>query len=175
MGPESQDQAEAFTQLYNGFYHALKSYLRRRGCGSHTAEDLVHDTFLRLWQYRHRLERLDTAYPLLKRFARQRQMAEARKNIPTLAPQETEQVKGLIEEPVFELECREVDSLVRQAIENLPDRVRNAFKAREYEVQLLREIAGQQKVTREGARQRIQAAARELRKRLPGRQSMIRS
>ncbi len=50
--PESSGSVDAFARLYQDYWYPLYAYVRRRGRGSHEAEDLIQDFFVSLLEHR---------------------------------------------------------------------------------------------------------------------------
>jgi RNA polymerase sigma-70 factor (ECF subfamily) len=121
-----EDDAAAFTEIYNRYWEKLLAigYYHTKEKG--TAEDIVHDVMMSLWSRRNELEvqslnaYLSTAvkFSVFKAFARNKrqQAVEAELNLAD---------KTTIEE---KLEAKFMEEFLRGAVEQLPEKARIIFQ-----------------------------------------------
>jgi len=136
-----QDDATAFTELYNRYWKKLFAIAYNRLKEIQYAEDIVHDVFAGLWARRHKLEiellenYLATAakYAVLTKIKKQHKEVLLQRNIqPVLAtdfPAETS------------LHYKRILEIIKAEVEKLPEKCRLIFKCSRDEGKPVKQIA----------------------------------
>lgn len=125
---KSGDQ-DALSILYNIYSDQLSYYLRRAAKSPFLAEDVVHDTFLKIWNTRNQLDPLKPFSPylfviarrtLVSVFRRTRQESGILSEIKKYSTEADESTQQLIE-------YNESSTLLNEAINLLTDQVKKTF------------------------------------------------
>jgi RNA polymerase sigma-70 factor (family 1) len=120
---------ESLSTLYNLYSDQLIYYVQRSAKSPFLAEDVVHDTFLKIWQYRDQLDPSKPIRPylfviakrtLLNFIKRARHEDQIIAEIKKYALQEDQSTQRL-------LEYNESSKLINEAIESLSDQVKKTF------------------------------------------------
>jgi RNA polymerase sigma-70 factor, ECF subfamily len=148
MGSD-QDAAAAFRGLFEHHFAELYQFAYRYVRAEETAEDLVHEAFLRLWRQR---EQVDLGGPAARSYLytvvryqaldhlRHRRV-EQRWRQGYAAPAVMEQSAVLAPSPDQELAGREIATAVRHAVEALPLRQRQVIHLRWHQQASYEQIA----------------------------------
>jgi len=136
-GPSSQ-AAVAFRQLFDLHFAELYRFVYRYVQSVETAKDLVHETFLRLWQQRDRVDLVGpTARSYLYTIARYQSLDHLRHRRVQLRwqreyadPVMVDQGAALAPDPHTEFTNGEIAGAVQRAIDSLPRRQREVLLLR---------------------------------------------
>ena len=120
---------EALSVLYYQYSNALLYYVQRTARSPFLAEDVVHDTFIKIWQHRDQLDASKPFKPYLFTVAKRTLL-----NLLKRAKHETTILSEIKKYAVDEehttellLAYKESNHLVNEAIESLSDQVKKTF------------------------------------------------
>jgi RNA polymerase sigma-70 factor (ECF subfamily) len=121
---------EAFEEMFFDYYPKLFWFVERHVMSRDAADEIVKDLFVDLWQQRERLAIRSSLKAYLYAAARNRalnflRMSESRKRHLTVHVLEDEEwalIPSLTDDPLEELEKKELEAEVQKAIEALPGR-----------------------------------------------------
>lgn len=145
----SSDAAAAFRRLFEQHFGELYQFAYRYVRAEETAQDLVHEAFLRLWRQR---EQVDLGGPAARSYLytivryqaldhlRHRRVEE-RWRQEYAAPSVMEQSTVLTPDPDQELATREIAAAVRHAVDTLPLRQRQVIHLRWHQQASYEQIA----------------------------------
>ncbi len=126
-----EDDQEAFATLYRLFFmrlfHFTKMYVHNR----ETAEELVNDIMVKLWNRRSEILSIQNLETYLFVAARNQSLNHLAQHSPfhiSLEPESGEIEIINTDDPEKLLEWREIYQLLIQAVEELPDQCRTVFK-----------------------------------------------
>ncbi len=162
--------ADEFRRLFEEQRDTVFRFLYRLAGNRHDAEDLVQDTFVRLWRKRDQFRGDGSVEGYLRRIAYRTFLnARARLSRPPGARQENEPVDGN-PDPSESASRSELKSFllahVRRAVEDLPPSWREPFVLFRYEGLKLREIADTLGITPKAAEIRVARALERVASRL---------
>lgn len=133
----------AFDELYHQYHHAVYSNIRKLVREDSTAEDILQEVFLALWEYRHKLDAGKVAGWLF--------VTSYNKSIKHLKKKVRENTSLIAagdcmpeprqEEPVREDLYHFRVSLIEDAVSHLPERKRQVFTLCRYEGKSFDEVA----------------------------------
>lgn len=164
----SQGSEPAFTLLFNRYKHKLYSYLLPLTISPQIAEDIIQDTFLKLWKDRAGLEAIDhlgaylftmtrnLAINALKRIARETAI------LATLQPQQN----NLVATAPDNLSLKEVEQLLHQTIQSLPPQQKLIYTLSREQGLKHEDIAHQLRLSSSTVRNHIVQALRTIRKKI---------
>jgi RNA polymerase sigma-70 factor (family 1) len=159
----SQDDADAFTELYNRFWKKLFTIAWNRLREKESAEDIVHDIFAALWLNRATLaiDNLEhylavaVKYAVLSKIKKQLRDEELLQNV-SAAP--------VIDLPVeAALHHKQLLERIRHEVEQLPVRCRLIFKYSRYSGMPVKEIATELNISPKTVENQLTKAIRQLR------------
>lgn len=137
-----KDDEDAFRLLFVNFFPSLTVFARRYVSDLETSEDIVQDTFLKIWKNRKKLEITTSTRNFLVTTVKnscvdylRKKETEARYHEYT--SQDKEQLYS--EEDIFTL--KELEEMVNSALEKLPENIRQIFEKSRFEGKTYREIA----------------------------------
>jgi len=117
---------QAFATLFNAYRKKLYTNIYRLTESRETAEDTVHEVFLKVWLNRSSLDAIDNFSAYLQRMARNyaisgfRRMAKETLILSELKKEEeSQQNNEQSSQPEYQLMSKEVRTFIRQAIEKL--------------------------------------------------------
>lgn len=139
-----EGDSSVFSDLFNEYHQKVYFYVLSKAHSSYIAEEATQITFIKLWDYRHRLDESEPISKLIFHIARATTIDLLRK----------EAVKGRFlkqEKPETSntrsisdaIEARELLLQVRQAVSNMPPVRRKVFELSRYEFKSYKEIADQ--------------------------------
>ncbi|MCD4737406.1 MAG: RNA polymerase sigma-70 factor [Bacteroidales bacterium] len=141
MTGESIADKARFRELYELYYKRLCHFGLRYVREIETAEDIVHEVFINLWEKRETIDPEKSVKAYLFRSVANRCLNYIRDHKKF----DTEKETGAIEtEEISEhqmLEQEELENRIERVIESLPDRCRQIFKMNRFEEKKYREIA----------------------------------
>lgn len=137
-----QGQQEALRQLFERYYEDLVRRLYRLIPDQSTAEDLVQEVFVRLWEKRAELDIRQSLGAYLHRMAVNRALSYLRKQKTRREsyPKEAPKV-GISAQAEQDLAAEELRQKIRRALQDLPARCREVFVLSRYEQLTYRQIA----------------------------------
>lgn len=157
----------AFRVLVNAHQRALSAYARRMLSDRHGAEDIVQETFLRLWSragsFDSSAARLTT---WLHNIAHNLCIDSFRRNSRISFGADENAEQSAVPGPEASQEAAERDARVRLAIESLPERQRSALLLCHYQGLSNRDAATILEVSLEALESLLARARRQLKKQL---------
>ena len=159
---------EAFAQLFNFFAPRVKMYLMRLGAGEAAAEELAQDVMLTVWRKAGMFDRSRaSASTWIFTIARNRRIDVFRreKRSELLQPEPVlEPVPA--ETPDIAVNARQMEQMVRLAIEDLPDAQAEVLRYAFFEGKSHREISDQTGLAMGTVKSRLRLAYDRLRQAL---------
>lgn len=134
----------AFDALYHQYHHAVYSNIRKIIQHEHTAEDILQEVFIALWENRHKLQNATVPGWLF--------VTSYNKSIKYLKKKSRENAVPLVDESLYhgisEEEAASPEdwyrfrvSMIEDAISHLPDRKKQVFQLCRYEGKSADEVA----------------------------------
>jgi len=162
IGVQNGDH-EAFSRLYKIYQPLLAGFLRQMQIDSESAKELIQASFEKLWEARHNLVADRPIQAYLFQIAKHRVYNEVRKN----ALRERH-IASLSARPlnVMQDEHRELQELLRQVVEKLSPKRRQAFQMSRFEGYSNQEIADRMGLSKSTVENHLNAALREIRLKL---------
>ncbi len=177
--PPPEVEAELVRRLKKGDEHAFDQVLRMywsaflrfaiRILGDRDrAEDVVQESFVRLWNHRKRWLRKDTLRPVLYRIVRNRALDEerrrrsSRRSLNKLDPPERDPSPS----PLAQAQGSQLREFVEDAIGSLPERRREIFLLVRYDQMSYREVGEVLEVSPQTVANQMSMAMRDLRETL---------
>ncbi|HEY1163611.1 MAG TPA: sigma-70 family RNA polymerase sigma factor [Chitinophaga sp.] len=159
----------AFSTLYFRYDRMLYAFLLKLTRSESTAEELLQETFLRLWLYRDSLAEVEHPRAYIHRIAANlshRWLQEQFRHHKVL--QEQGQPPDTVNSPEDKLAWKDMEALVARIIAGMPEQRRKIYQLHRDEGLSSGEIAGQVGVTTSTVRNTIAAAIRQIREQLLG-------
>ena len=141
-GPDPFNE-QAFEKLFKEYFPYLCAFARKYVTDHDVSKDLVHNVFLSLWQKK---DAIDTSIPLksyLFKAVHNRclnHLRDQKRIVRHDLPQDPEAVPGFVESPNY-LEQSELQSLIKKAIDGLPEKCQRIFILNRFEEKKYSEIA----------------------------------
>ena len=154
---------EAFRELYERFAKKLYRLAYQKTTKTDTAEEIVQEVFVSVWEKRHDLMVGNVEHYLLS--AVRYQVINHLRTVVVQRKFEEPNERDLLvtEGEVFSLTVQDLQTALEQALEGLPERTRQVFKMSRYEYLSHREIAQQLQLTEKAVEYHITQALRHLR------------
>lgn len=137
-----KNDEEAFRLLFVNFFPPLTVFARRYVDDPETSEDIVQETFLKIWKNRKKLDITTSARNFLITTVRNSCIDYLRKKESEARYHEFNQNN---QEQLFDpndvLTLTELESMVKAALERLPENIRQTFIKSRFENKTYREIA----------------------------------
>lgn len=164
---ESSSRA-AFAQIFDYFAPRLKSYLMRLGSDSASAEEIMQEVMLNVWRKAGQYDRKQASVSTwIFRIARNRRIDNLRRdNKPTLDPNDPMLQPAPQEAPDISVNRQQIEAIVREQIETLPEEYLILLKAAFYEGLSHSQIAKEYDLPLGTVKSRIRHAFQKLRPRL---------
>lgn len=161
-----KDDEEAFRLLFVHFFPPLTVFARRYVSDPQTCEDIVQDTFLKIWKSRKALDITTSARNFLITTVRNSCVDYLRKK-------DTEaryQLLNSKNEPLYDsndvLTLTELETIINTALEKLPENIRETFMKSRFENKTYREIADESGLSVKTVESYMTRALKILRKEL---------
>jgi RNA polymerase sigma-70 factor (family 1) len=122
---------QAFASLFRLFYSRLHSFSMQYVHVKEVAEEITNDIFIKLWSRREEILQINTLSTYLFVAVKNHSLNYLKQySHYHVAIEDTEGFTGLINrnDPEQELEWKEINFQLNQAIDNLPDQCRTVFK-----------------------------------------------
>ncbi|WP_419902184.1 sigma-70 family RNA polymerase sigma factor [Kiloniella sp.] len=158
----------AFVKLFRHFAPRLMSYMRKLGTDNNITEGLVQDVMLTLWRQADSYDP-DKSYVSSWVFAIARNRRIDRFRRQRLIPIDQNQLQNQIDEAPSQdkdLEHHEVEALLREAVESLPERQASLLQLAFYEDMTHKEIAEHEGLPLGTVKSRLRLAINKLRRTL---------
>lgn len=143
-----KDDEEAFRLLFVNFFPPLTVFARRYITDLETCEDIVQDTFLKIWKNRKKLDITTSTRNFLITTVRNSCIDYLRKKE---SESRYHEFKLNNEEHLYDpndiLTLTELESMVNTALEKLPENIRKTFIKSRFENKTYREIAEESEIS----------------------------
>ena len=158
----------AFAQLFDYFAPRLKNYLIRLGSDAASAEEIMQEVMLNVWRKASQYDRRQASVSTwIFRIARNRRIDNLRRlNKPALDPNDPMLQPAPQEAPDITVNRQQMEVIVRQQLETLPDEYLILLKAAFYEGLSHSQIAQRFDLPLGTVKSRIRHAFQKLRPRL---------
>lgn len=145
-----RDDEQAFRELFLEFYPALCVFAMRYILSPETCEDIVQDTFFRLWKNRKKIEITSSFRNLLITSVKNNCTDYLRKQSVRKGHAERQSASGIVDAPdtpetIYTL--NELEEMLRRALERLPENVRRVFELNRFEKMTYHQIAEEMSVS----------------------------
>lgn len=156
-----QGDSLAFEQVFAAYYEKLYFFLIKKTRSSYIAEEIVQETFTRLWKYRSSLDEQLSLSSQIFRIARTALIDLYRRE----AKHEKIQLSNSDSKPesIEPVSTRELTELIGRAIQKLPPIRRKIFTMSRIDGFSYREIAAQLSISQKTVENHISHALRQLR------------
>ncbi len=158
-----QDDHAAFEVLFNRYWDYLFGIVYRRLNDREETLDVVQDIFVYLWNSRTTLTVKSGLEPYLFSAARNQLYSLYRRNQLRQVKEEMQTVLNVPLEADGQLLFREVDRLVTDELQKMPDNVRKCFTLSREEGKSIREIAAELMLSEKTVKNNISDALKRLR------------
>ena len=164
----AQGSEPAFTLLFNRYKHKLYSYLLSLTTSPQIAEDIIQDTFLKLWKDRASLKAIDYFNAYLFTMTRNlainsfKRMARETAILAALQPQQNNPAATVADN----LSLKEVEQLLHQTIQSLPPQQKLIYTLSREQGLIHEDIAHQLHLSSSTVRNHIVQALRTIRKKI---------
>lgn len=171
----SKDDPHAFGVLFSEYYSPLCLYAMRFTKDKASAEEIVHETFVKLWEHRENLDINESVAGYLYKSVQNNALNYLKK----------EQIKNKYSEAYAEqlrnaeeyftvtqesglsvVLAKELESKILEAVDSLPEQCKEIFKLSRFAGLKNQEIADKKKVTLNTVQKQISIALQKLRKSL---------
>lgn len=153
----------AFKTLYYRYYEALYRFVWRHVREAQVAQDLVQETFTRIWQQREKLDPQQSLKAFLYRIAYNLAVDHLRKKSHHAVSLDSQSVSepGYLPNEDFDL-----SAALQAAIQNLPEPLRLVFTMNRFDEATYAEIAEILQISVKTVESRMSKALKELREKL---------
>lgn len=162
----AQGDESAFTEIFYRYTTRLFPFVAKLINSDSWAEEIVQDVFLRLWQGREKLSQVDNPSAYLYQMASNRTMDYIKRNLREvklqyyIARQQAAQDPNLTAQ---DLDFREADAMLKEAVNNLPAQRRKVYQMGREEGLSHEEIAERLQISKHTVRNHMAEALREIR------------
>lgn len=160
------DDQEAFTTIYNKYWYPLMQHVMKAVRIYSEAEDIVQEIFVSIWKNRARLEIRAALSTYLFNSGRYMAIRNIEKNITrsNYLQRLSDQIdNGGAPSPETLLHMRELEESIEQAIESLPEKMKEIFNLSRKQQLSYREIAAQLGISEETVKKQVSNALHRLR------------
>ena len=160
-----QNNAEAFIELYNRYHVQMYSWLIRFVKLPEFAEDIIQETFLKIWEIRHRLNPAQSFPAYLYRISRNK----AFKSLKKISLDETLRKQVLIQfeiesdDPEKRLRWLQYQQLLENAVNRLPAQRQKVFKLCRQNNKTYDEVANELGISRNTVKEHMVKAMQDIR------------
>jgi RNA polymerase sigma-70 factor (ECF subfamily) len=167
-------RSEAFDQIFRLFYKRLCREARGFFRNDHLVEEVVCDVFLKLWNNRDSLEVTSSLNDYLTKavynncvnYYRALKVQEKLKNEVAEQHKQRYSLADLGQNPLEYIITSELEQKLKEAIESLPPRSKEAFKLSRFQNLKYSEIAIEMGISVDGVKMNIKKALEQLREKL---------
>lgn len=166
--PSSSDE-EALGLLFQDVFCSYEKSLLALAYGlcknKQTAQDIVHDVFVKLWEMRYQLHEIRSIEAFLLTMTRNKVMDHLRKAASEARLREAiwNSMQGIVEDQQTRLEEQEYRTSLDRAIENLPDQRKTIYKMRA-DGHNYQEISDKLNISKHTVKNQISASIKAIRK-----------
>ena len=152
-----------FEQLFDAYCDELRHYIFYKSGDEEVAEDIVQDTFLKIWEMRSTV-RPETARALLYTIATNQFANKYKRQKLKFKFQQTIVEDRTFETPEFEMEVKEFDRKLQQVLSELNEKSRTVFLMNRMDQMTYNEIANNLNISVKAVEKRMKKALEFLRK-----------
>ncbi len=154
-----------FREIFHSWYDALVNFIYYRSGDISIAEDIVQETFLKIWEMKDEI-RMSTVRPLLYTIASNLYINEFHhKNVTLKFANTYTDNKKVSESPEFEYEIKEFDRQLQKALAELSEKNRVVFLMNRIDDLTYYDIAKNLNISVKAVEKRMKKALAHLRKR----------
>lgn len=159
---------QAFTEIYECHWASLFLYIKRMVEDENDAKDLVQETFLSFWNLKGKLDHIQSLPAYLLIMARNRTLRFLKNNLhKTDLLESYSQFLNHSESSITEkLFAKELSLVVDEAVDKLPERMKEAFNKSRVDGLSNKEIAAEMGVSDQTIKKQINKSIRFLRLRI---------
>jgi RNA polymerase sigma-70 factor (family 1) len=154
-----------FKSIFNQWYQPIRNFLYYKTGDTEVAEDIAQDTFLKLWEKRDSIKP-ETVKSLLYTIANNLFLNRVEHQKVSLRFIQNSQPVNITESPHYELEMKEFDKKLQNALSDLDDKKRQVFLMNRIDGFTYREIAENLDITVKAVEKRMEKAIAFLKKRI---------
>jgi RNA polymerase sigma-70 factor (ECF subfamily) len=154
-----------FKQIFDTVYEPLKKYVYYKTGNIETAEDVVQETFIKLWDNREDV-RAETVKPYLYKIATNIFLNHYEKSKVQFKFLQKQETKNNVEAPDYEMEMKEFDRKLQQSLSDMNEKARTVFLMNRIESMTYREIAENLGLSVKAVEKRMSVALDFLRQRI---------
>ena len=152
---------EGFEQLFDAYCDELRHYVYYKSGDMEVAEDIVQDTFLKVWEMRSSV-RTETARALLYTIATNQFANKYKRQKLRFKFEQTIVEDRTFETPEFELEVKEFDRKLQQVLSGLNEKSRIVFLMNRIDQMTYNEIAKNLDISVKAVEKRMKKALEYL-------------
>jgi len=152
-----------FEKLFDAYYDELQHFIFFKTGDTEIAEDIIQDTFLKLWEMRSSV-RVETARALLYTIAANLFANRYKRMKLKLKLQQTIVEDRTFETPEFEMELKEFDQKLQRVLSGLNENNRTVFLMNRMEQMTYSEIASALNISVKAVEKRMKKALEHVRK-----------
>jgi RNA polymerase sigma-70 factor (family 1) len=160
-----EGDSSVFSEIFNEYHRKVYFYVLSKTHSAYIAEETTQITFIKLWDYRQRLEESEPVSKLIFHIAKATFIDLLRKE--AVKERFIKQEKQLESESIAEtIQARELLMQIRQVVHNMPPMRRKVFELSRYEFKSYKEIADQLSLSVKTVENHMSLALNHLRNRL---------
>lgn len=160
-----QNDAAAYIELYNRYHVKMYSWLLRFVKLPELAEDIIQETFLKIWEIRHRLQPHQSFPAYLYRISRNKAFRLLKKiaHDEKLRRRVMIQSEMEINDPEQKFQWQEYQQLLDNAVSRLPAQRQKVFKLCRQNNKTYEEVATELGISRNTVKEHMVKAVQDLR------------
>jgi RNA polymerase sigma-70 factor (family 1) len=158
------DEVE-FKKIFNNWYKPIRNYLYYKTGDAEVAEDITQDTFLKVWEKRDNIK-TETIKALLYTIANNLFLNRVERQKVSFRFEQNHQPRNIVESPHYELEMKEFDKKLQNALADLDDKKREVFLMNRIDGFTYREIAENLEITVKAVEKRMEKAIAFLKQKI---------
>ncbi|MEO0896367.1 MAG: RNA polymerase sigma-70 factor [Bacteroidota bacterium] len=166
MNLQHQSESEAFKELFDKYYQAIRNFLYYKSGNVELAEDLTQEAFLILWRKRENIDP-DKVKSYLYTIAHNLFLNEVKHQKVVMKFNQQPVSTTSVETPQYIMEGEEFRKKLENAISSLPEKNRIVFLMNRIEKLTYREIADRLELSVKAVEKRMHKALVELRELYP--------
>ncbi|MDR1223453.1 MAG: RNA polymerase sigma-70 factor [Tannerella sp.] len=158
-----RDDEDAFRSLFLDFFPSLCVFAHRYIESWETCEDIVQDTFFKIWKNRKTLEITDSGRNFLVTSVRNCCVDYLRRKDAEMAWQQFEQLNRSVSTTEDLYSTIELDTMLNKALSRLPENIRLVFEQNRFEGKTYTQIALEQHISVKTVEAYMTKALKQLR------------
>jgi RNA polymerase sigma-70 factor (ECF subfamily) len=158
------DEVE-FKKIFNNWYKPIRNYLYYKTGDAEVAEDITQDTFLKVWEKRNNVK-TETIKALLYTIANNLFLNRVERQKVSFRFEQNHRPGNMVESPHYELEMKEFDQKLQNALADLDDKKREVFLMNRIDGFTYREIAENLEITVKAVEKRMEKAIAFLKQKI---------